>query len=482
MRLLLAGDIHIGRTSTRLTGDQGGRRPGELGARAAWGRIVDAALHHRCAAVLLSGDVADQENGFWEAVGPLQEGTARLAEAGIRTVAVAGNHDHSVLGRLADALAPEHFTLVGRGGRWERITLERDGVPTLHVDGWSFPGSRVTESPLERYDLPRVQGVPVLGMVHGDLDAPGSVYAPLTSGDLRSRQVDGWLLGHIHVPRLMEATDGGAWILYPGSPQALHPGESGVHGVWLVEVEGGRLGVPRLHPLSTARYEVVEVQVDAIRDPDTVEPHLLSTLEQKVGRLRIESGEVLRHVGLRVAVTGSTDVPEAVARAVMALGSGGTDTDLPMGRLRVRVHRVTDATTPRLDLEEAALSPSALGATARLLLLLEGRREPHAGEVSRLDSLVERTRSRLDDLRRQRVYRALESEPVSEAQAREHLRLATRRLLSELAGQRSHGSSRRGPDAPSPDGPEDTLMDDSTRTPDGRFHEDTVMDDSTRTP
>lgn len=443
----------MGRTSTRLSVEGEWRGRTELGARAAWGRIVDLAIHQGCAAILLSGDVADQENGFWETVGPLQEGTVRLAEAGIRTLAVAGNHDHSVLGRLADSLAPEHFTLLGRGGRWERVTLEREGVPALHVDGWSFPGSRVTESPLGRYDLPRARGVPVLGLVHGDLDAPGSIYAPLASGDLRSCPVDGWLLGHIHVPRLLGAEEG-PWILYPGSPQALHPGEEGRHGVWLLEVEGGRIGRPRLRPLSTARYESVEVTVDGIRTPEEVEPHLLATLKQVVKRLRNESGEVLRHVALRVVVTGATDIPGAVARAVSALGSGeaGALTDMPLGRLQVGIHRVTDATTPRLDLEETARSPSALGATARLLLVLEGRREPTAGEAPKLDSLLERTRSRLEQLQRERVYSALDTGSVSEAAAREYLRVATRRLLGELTGQpaadQSHGA--QVPDGPAP--------------------------------
>lgn len=426
----------MGRTSTRFDAVEGGGRRVGLGARAAWGRIVDTALEHRCDAVLLSGDVADQENGFWEAVGPLQEGTARLAEEEIRTVAVAGNHDHSVLGRLADTLPPEHFTLLGRGGRWERMTLEKGGVPTLHIDGWSFPGSRVTESPLDRYDLPRVHGTPVLGLVHGDLDAPGSVYAPLAASDLRSCPVDGWLLGHIHAPRLLEAGGGAPWILYPGSPQALHPGETGPHGIWLVEVEEGRLGRPRLQPLSTARYQAVEVQVDGIRDPDAVEPHLLATLEEEVERLRDESGEVLRYVALRVSLTGSTQIPTAVARAVTALGStGGEKTDISMAQVRVLVDRVADATTPSLDLEEAARSPSALGAAARLLLLLEGRREPAGGEATKLDLLVEGTRRHLERLQRERVYRALEAEPVTDAVAWEHLRLATRRLLHRLASQ-----------------------------------------------
>lgn len=446
MRLLLAGDIHIGRTSTRLgTGGPDGvpRAAGVAGAgfdlttRSAWHRVVQSAVELRCDAVLLSGDVADQENGFWEAVGPLQEGTARLAKAGIRTVAVAGNHDHSVLGRLADTLHPSHFTLLGRGGRWERMTLDREGAPFLHVIGWSFPSSRVTDSPLASLDLPLDRDLPTLGLVHGDLDAPASVYAPLASADLRTRPVDGWVLGHIHAPALHRGRDGEPWILYPGSPQALHPGETGAHGVWLVEVKGGRVEAPRPHPLSTARYEEIQVDVGGILDPQGMEPHLLHAITKAARHLHTESGDHLRHLCLRLTLTGQTRLPEAIPGIREALTRPEFDGGLQVDGVGIHIDAATDATVPHLDLEEAAAGPSALGTAARLVLVLEGSREPPPGERQEVQELVERTRTRLERLRRERVFHGLQAGVVTEGEAREYLQLGARRLLTALSAQRS---------------------------------------------
>lgn len=431
MRLLLTGDLHIGRTSTRFRA--GG--VSELTSRSAWTRIVEAALEWRCDAILLSGDVADQENGFWEAVGPLREGQERLAAAGIRTVAVAGNHDHSVLGRLADTLDPAHFTLLGRGGRWERLTLEREGTPVLHIDGWSFPSGRVTDSPLEGYHLPPDRGVPTLGLIHGDLDAPASVYAPLASAELRAKPVEGWLLGHIHAPALHAGGAGGPWILYPGSPQALHPGETGAHGVWMVEVTGGGVASPRLRPLSTTRYESLQVDVGGIRDPEALEPHLLHTVTEAASRLLDESGDALRHLSLRLTLTGQTRIPEAIPGVLEALTRSEPEGILQVERVRIHLDGAGDATVPHLDLEEAAAGPSALGTAARLVLVLEGRREPAAGERQEVEVLVERTRSRLERLRRERVFQPLRSGAVTELEVREHLREEARRLLGALASQ-----------------------------------------------
>ena len=148
MRVLCAGDLHIGRRPSRLPTHVDAR---PLSCADAWTRIVDHALDARADLVALGGDLVDRANRYFEALGPLERGVRRLADAGIVTVAVAGNHDHDVLPQLARALAPTlpagAFRLLGAGGTWERTTIERDGA-RLHVDGWSFPAEHVDDDPM----------------------------------------------------------------------------------------------------------------------------------------------------------------------------------------------------------------------------------------------------------------------------------------------------------------------------------------------
>src|SRR5690606_36767750 len=136
------------------------------------------------------------EHDFFEGYRELQRGVARLLAAGIRTLAVAGNHDVEVLPRLADQL--HGFELLGRGGIWERITVSA-AAEQLSLHGWSFPRRRVSSSPLEGAELARGPGVN-LGLLHADRDQLDSHYAPVTSAQLQHSAVDGWLLGHIHAP------------------------------------------------------------------------------------------------------------------------------------------------------------------------------------------------------------------------------------------------------------------------------------------
>ncbi len=440
MKLLLGGDIHIGRASTRATGstDSDSARadaaPDRLRASAAWERMVDLAIAEGVSAVLLAGDVVDEDNRYWEAIGPLEAGMARLAEAGIAALAVAGNHDHDVLARLADQLPPQRFVLLGRGGRWERHTLVRDGR-RLHIDGWSFPRRQVASDPLADYDLPDDPAAPILGMVHGDLDASTSPYAPLNLARLRSTPPRGWLIGHVHAPRLIDDDPakaiGRPWVLCPGSPQALDPGETGAHGAWLWELDGRDAARPRLRAISTVRYERCDVDLTGADDPSAVETAILQAVRDAGEDISAKDPGELAAIRLRLVLTGRS----AISKQVPAIAEGLTD-DLALrfGEARLGVERVENRTLPAIDLSEHAASASAPGALARLLVWLDGAGEPPPGA----EDLVMRAREAMEQVAARPGLAGLRRSAetgrhgVDEAAARDRLDERARALLGEL--------------------------------------------------
>jgi DNA repair exonuclease SbcCD nuclease subunit len=379
MKILCTGDLHLGRRSSRLPQHLDGRAHSAAGG---WARIVDLALAEAVDVVVLSGDLVDRDNRFYEAVGPLEAGLRRLAAAGITTVAVAGNHDFDVLPRLADTFAPDTsasdtsgsdpasapFRLLGRGGVWERTTIRR-GEWVLHLDGWSFPAQYVRESPLAAYDLPVPDDGPVLGLLHADLEQPGSPYAPVLLPELRARPVDFWLLGHVHAPALHEGP-GLAPVLYPGSPQALDPGETGAHGVWLLELTAGRRFEARLIPLSTVRYDEVVVDLTDAGDLGEVDARVIEGVRAHAATL--EGGDALRCVSCRLRVVGRTPVHRGLAGHLEALA---LDLELPAGGATggatAVVEKVEVATHPARDLAELARGKDPVAVLARLLISLE---------------------------------------------------------------------------------------------------------------
>jgi DNA repair protein SbcD/Mre11 len=368
LKLLCAADLHIGRRPTRLPAGSAG----SFSAAAAWGDLVDVAVSRSVDVVLLAGDVVDQENRYFEAYGPLGAGVRRLKEAGIAAVAVAGNHDHQALHEVAREVGGGHLRVLGRGGRWERWTLRGEGGRALlHVDGWSFPAGRHPDDPASSYDLPAPDAAdeaPVVGLLHCHLDGREPHYAPVPAASLARLPVSAWILGHMHVPELREVA-GRAPVLYPGSLLALDPGEAGLRGAWLVELEPGRPPVFRHLPLSRVRYESVDVDVHGAADPESLRAAVAGALRRRLEEVVAGGAGPLELVSCRVRLEGRTPLHLEAERLVSNL----VDLELMAeGGVRLVVERVAVDTRPAVDLHDLARGSDAPGLLARLLLALEG--------------------------------------------------------------------------------------------------------------
>lgn len=384
-RVLLTSDIHIGRSSSRIGGDVDREL---LRAASAWGRIVDLAIAEEVELVCLGGDIADKDNKFFEAVGPLGAGIRRLAEAGIYTLAVAGNHDFDVLPKLEESLSSPHFKMLGRNGKWERFRLnDASGNAKLYVDGWSFPSRYYREDPVGGYpaEWQSQSGIPVLGMVHGDIYDSGSVYAPLGKARLGTKLVDGWHLGHIHAPDLI-TIEGGGWALYPGSPQAMSPGEPGVHGVWMVEIDGSQMSRPEQIPLSSVRYESLTIDISDVASEEELKPALFRAIKLGAQEICGESGGELAHLQFRIEVVGDSPVADRVSEAGREILN---DFVYHAGDVAVSVEKFWNRSMLAVNLDDYLERKSAPGAISRLMRSLD------TGELSEpeVEKLLENIRT-----------------------------------------------------------------------------------------
>lgn len=426
MKLLCTGDIHIGRRSSRIPPAIDSAL---FSTAAAWDAIVEVAIQERVDLLALSGDVVDRSNRYFEAFGPLERGLGRLADAGIDTVAVTGNHDFDVLPQLQRGVAGERLHLLGLGGTWERWTLRRDGEPALHVDGWSFPTEHVHQNPLLGYAPGTDDGVPVLGLLHADLDASASVYAPVTRAELSRQSVALWLLGHIHHPA--HSQDLGAPVMYPGSPLAMDPGETGPHGPWLVELTPG--GPPKLRQVLTSRvrYEPVTIALDDVTSADDVRDITSGTLQRRLIEMTLDN-DSLASVAFRVTLTGRTALHRDVEVHLKELTE---DFRAHAGTCQGFVEKLVVDTRPALSLADLANRNDPPGALARTILALEAEEYPVLYR-----RLIDSTLTRMTTVQRATVYSAVaDSATVDRASARTHLLKEGYRLLDTLIAQRETG-------------------------------------------
>ena len=424
LRILATADIHIGRRPSKVFDSADAAR---FSCARIWEAIVDKAVNESVDLVLLAGDVVEHDNRFFEATGPLEAGLAKLAAARIDTYAVAGNHDYDVLSRIVDSVDSDRLHLLGRDGYWEEALVEKDGRPVLRVHGWSFPANHVPDSPLAGYDLPSSDDLPTLGLLHADLGAQGSRYAPVTQAELASTAATIWVLGHVHAPRYIDTTPGSP-ILYPGSPQAMDPGETGRHGPWMIEIQGPRQVTAALLPMSKVRYEVIEIDLSGITVKDDFQSRVVARTNQYL-ESHAADGSPLEYISLRLEFGGRTSVCSQIddwSRRLL------DDFEPRIGDVTARIDTVTNNTLPAIDLDELAENRDPPGVLARTLTALEADRSDEA-----VATLVRRAHQKMLEVHDASAYSGPihQDQPPSSDDARQHLIRQARLLLDRLLAQ-----------------------------------------------
>lgn len=423
-KILFVGDIHLGRRPGGLPGNLGehGLTVSDLTPAAAWRTLVDWAVTHEVDAVVLAGDVVESDNARFEAYGRLREGAERLLQGGVEILAVAGNHDVTALPRLADQIPG--FRLIGRDGRWEAVSLRRDGADVAWLLGWSFPTERFGSSPVASSPLPELpaSGLPRIGVLHADLDAGTGPHAPVASAELERIGAEAWLLGHVHKPSAL-STD--RPIGYLGSLVGLDPTETGAHGPWLMEIDsGGKWNLEQV-PLAPLRWEEVEVSVAELTAPHEMLGAVAAGIDRLHGRLS-RSSEYVKAVGVRVRLVGTTRFHREL-RAELGRDHGDRYERTLDGVLYF-VQKVIDRSRPALELESIARHDHPPGLLARRLISLQSEDAAAAG-------LLRRARHDLAAVARESHWASLDAAEPDEATLREWLIDAGMQALEEMLAQ-----------------------------------------------
>ena len=437
MKLLCAADLHLGRRPSRLhdqvTAD--GLLADALTPEAAWRALVDFALAERVQAVLLAGDLLDDENDFYGTFGDLQAGVERLIAGGVSVLAVSGNHDVTVLARLVK-LVPD-LRLLGEGGMWEVATVTHGDI-NVHVAGWSYPSSVVTHSPvpLVTEALSGLAPARVGGLLHCDRDQPTSHHAPVSSSELAAAPVDAWVLGHVHKPDFGAApAHGGSARLsgYLGSISAADPGEEGPRGAWLLELTDDAL-TARHVPLAGLRYETLSVDVGELTSAADLETTVVTAVTGFVRALvdREPVGVVpLRAAAVRLRLVGRSGLRAELASRLRS--HDPREVMVHVNGVHAFVHDVRLEALPAIDLAAVAKGRDPLALAARKLLLLDDASDPaHA-------ALVDAARRELQATAAGKYYTALLGSglpaiALSDDAVADRLRQAALTLIDAMAG------------------------------------------------
>ena len=289
--------------------------------RAAFTNLVDFAVDQNAKIVLIAGDLYDGDWQDWRTGQFLIRELERLTRAGIKIVAISGNHDaESVITRKLRW--PDGAKLLATG-RAETVTFPELG---LTVHGRGFPTKAVTESLLPSYPPP-APGMLNIGLLHTCATGrPGhEKYAPCTPEQLAAQGYDYWALGHIHTREILWRDP---WIVFPGNLQGRHIGEEGAKGATLITVEDGKIaGEPTHHALDVVRWRKIPIDLTGAADEEAaltrIREKLADALADAEGRMlaaRVHLfGATVSHTAL-VRDTGATR--EKIRAEALAAGGG----------------------------------------------------------------------------------------------------------------------------------------------------------------
>jgi DNA repair exonuclease SbcCD nuclease subunit len=268
VRLLHLADVHL---DTAFEGRSDALRAHLRDAlRTAFERAVDCAIDEDVHAVLLAGDLFDDDRLSVTTEAFLVEQVTRLADADIDTIYVTGNHDPGGSGfRAAKIDWPDRFHYVDTREPTTIDLTDDDGATRATVVAAGHVDAHEDANLAARFPAAEGPG-PTVGLLHAHVTAASQVeahdrYAPCSVEDLQAPGYDYWALGHIHTrQRVDEAVP--AW--YPGNLQGRSPRETGARGGLLVTLDGGAPEV-EFRPFAPTRWE--HLVLDDLADVDTVQ-------------------------------------------------------------------------------------------------------------------------------------------------------------------------------------------------------------------
>jgi DNA repair protein SbcD/Mre11 len=305
IRFLHTGDLHLDTPFKGLTRSNKSlaMQLKEASVRS-FRKIIDICIREQVDFLLVAGDIFDSENKSLSAQLQFVDELKRLAESGIHSYIIAGNHDplNSWMKELKMPGKVHRF-----GSDMERIIHYRNGKPVADIYGVSFDKKEVTTNLAQKFVKEHSESPFSVVLLHGTLgkDTGHNPYAPFSFDDVRGKGFDYWALGHVHKKQILQAADPA--VVYAGNPQGRDFGETGERGCYLVEMKSGIKPDIKFIPTHSVRFEEVRVDLAGLSDLNSFGEALTSPLKKFIEddstgfifRLRLEGTTALhKHIAL----------------------------------------------------------------------------------------------------------------------------------------------------------------------------------------
>ena len=230
IRFIHCADIHLGSPFTGLQQKNSSIAFQAIEAtKRAFLTLIETAIRFHVDFVLISGDIFDSSHQHIQEKIFLKEQFQRLAQVGIYTYLIHGNHDY---GRFNEEWNNELVKVFKKDVSTEILTTVSG--ESVAISGFSYDTRWITESMALQFPMKNALVDYHIGMYHGQTrtsSESSAAYAPFKVSDLEKLHYDYWALGHIH--RAMDF-DANGKIAYSGTIQGRSFKEIGEKGFYLI--------------------------------------------------------------------------------------------------------------------------------------------------------------------------------------------------------------------------------------------------------
>ena len=297
LRFIHAADFHLDSAFAALTPRQAAARRRE--SRELPVRLANYVNQNNIDLVLLAGDLFDSAASYRDTA---EELSAALGQMEAQVYIAPGNHDWYGPGSpYLTVKWPENVHIFTQ----PRLETMEWPEKNLVLHGAAFTHGEQADGFLTGFTAP-ADGKLHIGLLHGEIDPSEARYDPIRKEEIAASGLAYLALGHIH-KRTEPLTCGRTVCAWPGCPEGRGFDETGDKGVYLGQLEGGRVSLDFV-PLARRRYLTPSLDITG-QDP-------AQALEALIRASRPEDI-------LRISLTGTRDPDnEPNLTALTALASG----------------------------------------------------------------------------------------------------------------------------------------------------------------
>jgi len=295
LKFIHTGDVHL--DTSFHSSDPELRALLRESLKEAFENVIEACIEEEVNALLIAGDLFDNDKLSFQTEQYLIKAFNRLREANIKVFYATGNHDPGDKSYRANMIKwPDNVYLYKDDRVQEYELTNSEGATIAKIVGVGHQSKKEARNLVAQFPRSNEE-VPHIGLVHAMVTNASGVekhdrYLPCSKEDLEDKNYTYWALGHIHVWQQVSQKQR---IYYSGNLQGRHPRETGEKGGLIVTIDDYNYVKVEFRSFSTIQWESIQIKdLSEITNYNDLKNNLIATIDTYLVNNNIKKRLILR--------------------------------------------------------------------------------------------------------------------------------------------------------------------------------------------